>query len=125
MYDTGITGTYVQSAYNSVLAQTDSTEAKKLEDEESYVCLLDSESQEIESSGGSDHKNNEGSHSLDKTVLIHETLVAFALGVNIAKLNAGFLKSLKYVLTVTASIPVGILLGLVIGAAPGIFGFLK
>lgn len=52
---------------DSVLAHvnaTGSVDSKKLEDEESYVCLLDSESQEVESSGGSDHKLTETSRSL-------------------------------------------------------------
>jgi zinc transporter 1/2/3 len=55
-------------------------------------------------------------------VLFHEMLVALALGANIAKLNLGLMGSLKYILIVTGSIPVGILLGLLIGAAPGLLG---
>lgn len=55
-------------------------------------------------------------------VLIHEALVVFALGVNIAKRNMGFLVSLKYIVMVTGSIPVGILIGLLIGTTPGLFG---
>lgn len=55
-------------------------------------------------------------------VLLHEMLVALALGANIAKLNLGLLGSLKYILIVTSSIPVGILLGLLIRTAPGLLG---
>lgn len=55
-------------------------------------------------------------------VLFHEMLVALALGANIAKLNLGLLGSLKYILIVTSSIPVGILLGLLIRTAPGLLG---
>lgn len=55
-------------------------------------------------------------------VLFHEMLVALALGANIAKLNLGLLGSLKYILIVTGSIPVGILLGLLIRTAPGLLG---
>lgn len=55
-------------------------------------------------------------------VLFHEILVALALGANIAKLNLSLLSSLKYILIVTGSIPVGILLGLLIRTAPGLLG---
>lgn len=55
-------------------------------------------------------------------VLFHEMLVALALGANIAKLNLGLLGSLKYILIVTSSIPLGILLGLLIRTAPGLLG---
>ncbi|KAJ9587844.1 hypothetical protein L9F63_018716 [Diploptera punctata] len=55
-------------------------------------------------------------------VLIHELLVALALGVNIAKLNLSLLKSLKYILIVTGSIPVGIVVGIIVRAAPGLTG---
>jgi len=55
-------------------------------------------------------------------VLFHEMLVALAVGANIAKLNLGLVASLKYILIVTGSIPVGILLGLLIRTAPGLLG---
>jgi Predicted divalent heavy-metal cations transporter len=55
-------------------------------------------------------------------VLIHELLVAFALGVNIAKLKIGLLNSLKYILIVTGSIPTGIIIGMVVTTAPGLAG---
>lgn len=55
-------------------------------------------------------------------VLFHEMLVALAVGANIAKLNLGLLASLKYILIVTGSIPMGILLGLLIRTAPGLLG---
>ncbi|PSN39669.1 Zinc transporter ZIP3 [Blattella germanica] len=55
-------------------------------------------------------------------ILLHEVLVALALGVNIAKLNLGLLKSLKYILMVTGSIPFGIVLGMLIRTAPGLAG---
>lgn len=55
-------------------------------------------------------------------VLFHEMLVALALGANIAKLNLSLLSSLKYIMIVTGSIPVGILLGLLIRTAPGLLG---
>lgn len=55
-------------------------------------------------------------------VLIHEVLVVLALGVNIAKRNLGVTKSFRYILLATGSIPVGMIVGLLIGAAPGLFG---
>lgn len=55
-------------------------------------------------------------------VLFHEMLVALAVGANIAKMNLGLVASLKYILIMTGSIPVGILLGLLIRTAPGLLG---
>ncbi|XP_049847100.1 zinc transporter ZIP3-like [Schistocerca gregaria] len=55
-------------------------------------------------------------------VLIHEVLVVLALGVNIAKRNLGVTKSFRYILMATGSIPVGMIVGLLIGTAPGLFG---
>ncbi|XP_046406515.1 zinc transporter ZIP3-like [Ischnura elegans] len=55
-------------------------------------------------------------------VLIHESLVAFALGVNVAKYNLGLLTSLKYIVLVTGSIPVGIIIGILCGTATGLYG---
>jgi zinc transporter 1/2/3 len=57
---------------DAVLAHVETTSVKKLEDEESYVCLLDSESQDMESSGGSDHKSSVNAHSMGKTDLFNE-----------------------------------------------------
>ncbi|XP_069694575.1 zinc transporter ZIP3-like [Periplaneta americana] len=55
-------------------------------------------------------------------VLFHEVLVALAFGANIAKMNMGLITSFKYILIVTGSIPVGIILGLLIRTARGLLG---
>jgi zinc transporter 1/2/3 len=57
--------------------------------------------------------------SLFVGILVHEMITAFALGVSVVRKRFGFAKVAKYLLSFSASIPAGILLGVLVSAAPG------
>ncbi|XP_054709286.1 zinc transporter ZIP3-like [Uloborus diversus] len=55
-------------------------------------------------------------------IIIHECLVAAALGINSTRLKYSFLSYFKFAIVFSAAIPAGVIIGILIGHAPGTAG---
>ncbi|KAI1290160.1 Zinc transporter ZIP3 [Halotydeus destructor] len=55
-------------------------------------------------------------------IILHECIVAAALGLNASKLTTNFKQNIKFAAIFSATVPVGIFLGVGLGYTPGIFG---
>lgn len=55
-------------------------------------------------------------------IIIHECLIAAALGINSTRLHYSFISYLKFALVFSAAVPVGLLIGILVEHAPGTGG---
>ncbi|CAG2119849.1 unnamed protein product, partial [Medioppia subpectinata] len=55
-------------------------------------------------------------------IILHECLVALALGLNAARLDPGLKTNLRFSAVFSLTIPVGIVAGVALGVTPGLFG---
>ncbi|CAG2176964.1 unnamed protein product, partial [Oppiella nova] len=55
-------------------------------------------------------------------IILHECLVAFALGLNSARIDSAVKTNVKFSVLFSLTIPVGIVLGVVLGVTPGLLG---
>jgi len=55
-------------------------------------------------------------------IILHECLVAFALGLNSARIDCSLKMNTKFAIVFSSTIPFGIILGVVLGYTPGLLG---
>lgn len=55
-------------------------------------------------------------------IILHECIVAVALGLNAAKINPSLRANLKFAVAFSATVPIGIVLGVAVGYTPGALG---
>lgn len=55
-------------------------------------------------------------------IILHECLVAFALGLNSARIECSLKTNIRFAIVFSATIPIGIVLGVGLGYTPGLLG---
>ena len=55
-------------------------------------------------------------------IILHECLVAFAIGLNSARMDTSMKNNIKFAMAFSLTIPIGIILGVALGYTPGVLG---